>query len=124
MNIKKISIIGSGNFACSMAKIIGINALKLSSIKNEIKMWIYDEEIGNQMLSNIINKHHENVKYLPGFILPDNIIAFSDLKKVCEDSNVLIFALPHQYLSNTLENIKNHIDTSNISCVSLIKGFY
>lgn len=35
---KKVSIIGSGNFACSIAKIIGINALKLTSMRNEVQI--------------------------------------------------------------------------------------
>lgn len=85
-------------------------------------MWVYDEEIGGQLLSNIINKDHENVKYLPGFVLPNNVVAIPELKKVCEDSNILIFALPHQYLSKTLENIKDYIDPSKTDCISLIKG--
>ena len=85
-------------------------------------MWVYDEDVGGQMLSNVINKDHENVKYLPGFVLPKNVIAITDIKKACEDSNVLIFALPHQYLAKTLETIKNHIDPPNTDCISLIKG--
>lgn len=85
-------------------------------------MWVYDENVGGEMLSNIINKDHENVKYLPGFVLPKNVVAITDLKKVCEESNILIFALPHQYLSHTLENIQNYIDSPNTTCISLIKG--
>ena len=87
-------------------------------------MWVYDEDVGGQQLSSIINKDHENVKYLPGFVLPKNIVAIPDIKTACKDSNVLIFALPHQYLSKTLDNIKSEIDSSNTLCVSLIKGSF
>ena len=40
----------------------------------EVLMWVYEEMIDGKKLSEIINEKHENVKYLPGTILPDNIV--------------------------------------------------
>ena len=45
-------------------------------------MWVFEEEIpGKGKLSAIINQEHENVKYLPGIKLPENIVAEPDLGK-------------------------------------------
>lgn len=85
-------------------------------------MWVYDEPIGNKTLSEVINEDHENVKYLPGHLLPKNVRAIPDLKTICADSNVLIFALPHQYLESTLKTMKGDLVDENLQCISLVKG--
>ena len=38
-------------------------------------MWVYEEMIEGQKLTEIINTKHENVKYLPGIKLPENIVS-------------------------------------------------
>jgi len=36
-------------------------------------MYVYEEIINNEKLTNIINTIHENVKYLPGHKIPENV---------------------------------------------------
>ena len=36
--------------------------------------------------------------YLPGFKLPENIIAVPDIVEVVKDANCLVFCIPHQVL--------------------------
>jgi glycerol-3-phosphate dehydrogenase (NAD+) len=55
-------------------------------------MWVFEEMIesedgSNEKLTEIINTRHENVKYLPGITLPENVVAVSDLAEACEDAN-------------------------------------
>lgn len=40
-------------------------------------MWVFEEMIDGKKLSEIINTTHENVKYLPGKILPANVVRVS-----------------------------------------------
>lgn len=42
-------------------------------------MWVYEEIIEGKKLTEIINETHENVKYLPGHKLPENVVS----KNVC-----------------------------------------
>ena len=37
-------------------------------------MWVFEEMIDGEKLSEIINNKHENVKYLPGVQLPENVV--------------------------------------------------
>ncbi|KAI9035684.1 NAD-dependent glycerol-3-phosphate dehydrogenase [Aspergillus affinis] len=55
-----------------------------------------------------INKVHENVKYLPDITLPDNVVANPDLPATVKDATLLVFNLPHQFISQTLDQIKGH----------------
>lgn len=68
--------------ASALSIIIGNNAKKYDCFENEIKMWVYEEMIGDRKLSEIINTEHENVKY-PVFTLME----ISFIPRICMDSN-------------------------------------
>lgn len=38
-------------------------------------MYVYEETIDGKKLTEIINTTHENVKYLPGHKLPENVVS-------------------------------------------------
>lgn len=59
-------------------------------------MWVYEEVVNGERLTDIINTRKENVKYLPNIILPDNIVAVPNLLDACKDATVLVFVVPHQ----------------------------
>ena len=62
---EKVTIVGSGNWGSAIAKIIGRNVLDRDEFDNEVKMWVYQEQVDGKNLTDIINTEHENVKYLP-----------------------------------------------------------
>lgn len=64
-------------FGCrgsAIARIIGNNALSLQCFATTVKMWVYEENINGRKLTDIINTEHENIKYLPGYKLPENVV--------------------------------------------------
>lgn len=89
---------------------------------NEINMWVHEEMVNGEKLTEIINTRHENVKYLPGHSLPENVIAVPDLLQAAKDADVFIFCLPHQFLPKLLASIKQAGLKENAIGVSLIKG--
>ena len=60
-----MTIIGSGNWGSAIAKIVGRNVLGRDEFDDEVRMWVYQEQIDGRDLTEIINTEHENVKYLP-----------------------------------------------------------
>ena len=117
-----ISIIGSGNWGSAIAKVVAENVRRHSSrFTKEVKMWVFEEIIESQKLTEIINSLHENVKYLPGVKLPSNVTAVSDLEAVVESSNMLIFVLPPQFLERLLPTIRKKIRPGT-RAISLSKG--
>lgn len=118
---KKVSIIGGGSWGSTAACIVGRNVQKYAEFETDVRMWVYEEQVEGRNLSEIINETHENVKYLPGVTLPDNIIAVPDLRESVAGSEILIFVLPHQFLPRTCETIRDLI-TPNTIAISLIKG--
>jgi glycerol-3-phosphate dehydrogenase (NAD+) len=123
--VEKICIVGSGNWGSAISIMIGNNALSLPFCQNQVNMWVFEEDVKHQgktqKLSQVINREHENVKYLPNIQLPSNIRAEPDLEVACRDATLLIFVLPHQFLPPLLKKIRNVVDP-NCRGISLIKG--
>jgi hypothetical protein len=95
---KKVAIIGSGNWGSAMAKVIGMNCARHAHLDSDVRMWVFEEEVEGRKLSEIINEQHENVKYLPGIRLPDNVRAVPSIGEATAGADVLVFVLPHQFL--------------------------
>lgn len=64
------------NRGSAIAKIIGVNVLQHGYFDSEVRMYVYEEIVDGQKLSEIINTKHENVKYLPGHKLPENVVCY------------------------------------------------
>lgn len=92
---EKICIIGSGNWGCAIATVLGRNAARLPFCNDEVSMWVFDEEVTlpvdktTAKLSDVMNTLHENIKYLPGVTLPSNVRAIPDLKEACKNATLV-----------------------------------
>ncbi|XP_023612117.1 glycerol-3-phosphate dehydrogenase [NAD(+)], cytoplasmic isoform X1 [Myotis lucifugus] len=118
---KKVCILGSGNWGSAIAKIVGGNAAKLAHFDPRVTMWVFEEDVGGRKLTEIINTQHENVKYLPGHKLPSNVVAVPDVVQAAVDADILIFVVPHQFISKICDQLKGHLKANAIG-MSLIKG--
>ncbi|GAX25096.1 glycerol-3-phosphate dehydrogenase (NAD+) [Fistulifera solaris] len=124
--LEKVCIIGSGNWGSAIANIVGRNCQRLPYYEDDVNMWVFEEiiedQLGNKVkLTDYINTHHENIKYLPGIRLPSNVVAVSSLEEACQGATLLIFVLPHQFLPRLLPTIRQAAHP-NCRGVSLIKG--
>lgn len=124
--LDKVCIVGSGNWGSAISTLVGRNCERLPYFENQVNVWVYEEMIPmpdgtTSKLTDIINTLHENVKYLPGIPLPENVVAYPDLQTACEGATLLIFVLPHQFLPRLLPVIRKSVHR-NCRGVSLIKG--
>ncbi|KAH7401934.1 NAD-dependent glycerol-3-phosphate dehydrogenase N-terminus-domain-containing protein [Phaeosphaeria sp. MPI-PUGE-AT-0046c] len=116
----KVTVVGSGNWGTTMAKLVAENVKTHSSLFDEtVRMWVYEEDVtiakdsrhykGSdkpEKLSEIINSAHENVKYLPNITIPSNVVAVTDIVEACKDATFLIFVLPHQFIARTCKQLE------------------
>ncbi|KAI4459087.1 glycerol-3-phosphate dehydrogenase [Holotrichia oblita] len=120
--LKKVCIIGSGNWGSAIAKIVGKNVQRLSHFDKRVTMYVYEEIINGKKLTEIINETHENVKYLPGHKLPENVVAIPDIIEAAREADILIFVVPHQFIRTICSTLLGKIKPTAIG-LSLIKGF-
>ncbi|XP_020609355.1 uncharacterized protein LOC110047940 [Orbicella faveolata] len=94
---RKVAIIGSGNWGSVISRIVGANVKDHPNLfQEEVQMYVYEELVEGKKLTEIINTEHENVKYLKGFKLPENIKATPDVVTAAKDADILVFVVPHQ----------------------------
>lgn len=125
MSAEKLSIciIGSGNWGSAVSKLAGESALAQNEkFERTVNMYVYEENYEGRKLTEVINEKHENVKYLPGIKLPENVVAVPDVVEASKNADVLIFVMPHQFVRKTCHLMKEHIKKTALA-VSLIKGF-
>lgn len=87
---------------------------------HEVTMWVFEEMINGTPLTSIINSTHENVKYLPGHKLPENVVAMANVKEAAKDATILVFVIPHQFVKGVCRDLKG-IVRSDAKAISLIK---
>ncbi|KAI4477081.1 hypothetical protein M0804_013082 [Polistes exclamans] len=122
MEKKRVCIIGSGNWGSAIAKIVGANAKTQDKFENRVTMYVYEELINGKKLTEIINETHENVKYLPGHRIPENVVAVPDVVEAAKDADILIFVVPHQFIPRICSTLLGNIKPTAIG-LSLVKGF-
>ena len=69
----------------------------------------------------VLEKKRENEKFLPGIKIPSEIIITSDLTKAVQFADIIVLAVPSQYLRNVLFKLKEANLSSKI-LVSVAKG--
>ena len=85
----------------TIAKIVGRNVIKLEAFDDIVTMYVYEEIINARKLTEIINEDHENVKYLPGHKLPQNVVCTKrqisavSPPKSPQETRILIYVLIH-----------------------------
>ncbi|PVI00296.1 glycerol-3-phosphate dehydrogenase-like protein [Periconia macrospinosa] len=120
----KVTIVGSGNWGTTMSKLVAENVKAHPQLFEEtVNMWVYEEEVTipkdsrhydpasdkPQKLSELFNKVHENVKYLPNITIPSNVVANPDVVDSCKNSTILIFVLPHQFIPRVCDQLAGKI---------------
>ncbi|PIK60701.1 putative glycerol-3-phosphate dehydrogenase [Apostichopus japonicus] len=106
----------------AIARIIGENAAKYDEFDNTVNMWVFEEMVDGRKLTEIINTDHENVKYLPGYKLPENVVAVPDVADAARDADLLVWVLPHQFVPKVCSQLAGNIKKTAFGF--LIKGVH
>ena len=119
---EKVTIVGSGNWGSAIARILGRTVKAFpDEFDSRVVMWVYEEVVDGKKLSEVINNEHENIKYLPGKKLPENVVAVTDLVESCKEADVLVFVVPHQHVEKLCGVLKGNVK-KDATAISLIKG--
>ncbi|KAH8388286.1 hypothetical protein KR093_002806, partial [Drosophila rubida] len=87
----------------------------------KVHIYVYDELVRSNYLSEVINERHENIKYLPGIKLESNLVAVNDLLEAAKEADILIFATAHSFIKPYCNILAGKVKSSAYA-VSLIKG--
>ena len=109
MKISKISMIGAGSWGTALAILLAEKGYKVS-------LWARRKELADE-----INKKGENSQYLKNIKIPTNIIATHSMKDAVENSDMVVFAVPSEFLRHTAKSSASFIK-NNMIVVHVVKG--
>lgn len=105
----KISVLGAGGWGTTLAVLLHYNG-------HNVTLWEYKKSYAKEL-----SKRRENKIYLPGITIPEEIRITSDLEESTSDKNLIVLAVPSQFLRNVVEQIDYH-SIKNTILVSVSKG--
>lgn len=108
-NIKEVSIIGDGGWGTTLG-------ILLSRKGFNVTIWgAFPDYI------EILKEKKENIKFLPGVRIPDDIKVTASIDEAISDNHIVILAAPSQFMRGVLTMMKMH-DLSRRVFVSVTKG--
>lgn len=105
----KISVLGAGGWGTTLAVLLHYNG-------HNVTLWEYNRSYAKELL-----KKRENTRYLPGVKIPNEILITHDLGEASDDKNLIVLAVPSQFLRGVVDKIK-YSDIKNSILVSVSKG--
>lgn len=106
---KNISIIGDGAMATVLAMILCEKGLS-------VRMWGHDA----QQLAEI-QKAGENLKFLPGYRMPEGLACEDDDSRIFEGAELVVSAVPCQFIRGVWQRLKDNYHPE-VPVVTVAKG--
>ncbi len=105
----KVSVLGAGGWGTTLAVLLHYNG-------HSVTLWEYKKAYAKELA-----KRRENKIYLPGIQIPDEIKISADLEDSTVHKNLIVLAVPSQFLRKVIEKIDYHSIKDTI-LVSVSKG--
>jgi len=105
----KIAVLGAGGWGTTLAVLLHFNG-------HNVTLWEYVKSY-----ARVLEKTRENKNFLPGIIIPDEIRITHDLDNATYQQNMIVLAIPSQFLRSVIKNA-NPPHLKNAILVSVAKG--
>jgi len=94
MEKNSVGILGAGAWGTALGKVLAEKGFP-------VEIWSYEKEVADD-----INGCHKNEKYLPGTDkLSANLTATTDIRKVADEKEFIIIAIPSLFILSSIRNI-------------------
>ena len=109
MPVQQAAVVGAGSWGTTLAKM-------LSDKGYRITLWGHRQEHVDEIVSN-----RENLTYLPGFKLSDNLTATADLKEAVTGQPLVVMVVPSHGFREVFRRLLPYL-TDNTYVISAVKG--
>lgn len=106
---RNVSVIGSGSWGTAIAILLSKNG-------HNVTLWSWQEEEAERL-----STQHENKEFLPGVLIPDNIVCTNDLKFAVSNKDAIILAVPSHVVRQNARDLSKYV-TKNQIVVNVAKG--
>lgn len=107
--MNKVGILGAGTWGSALA-------ILLSNNGHEVTIWTKIEKEAQQL-----NENRNQLKNLPGAILPEQVKITLDLRETCTDKDIIVMAVASPYIRETAKAARPYIKEGQV-LVNVSKG--
>jgi glycerol-3-phosphate dehydrogenase (NAD(P)+) len=107
--MSKYAVLGAGAWGTALAKV-------LAEKDNEVLLWARRDEH-----ARAIESERENARYLPGFRLPESIVATNSLRNALSEVEMVVLVVPSHGLRDSLKEAAPYLP-AGVPLVSATKG--
>jgi glycerol-3-phosphate dehydrogenase (NAD(P)+) len=105
------AVLGGGSFGTAIATILANNG-------HDTRLWVRDPET-----AAVISEQRENVRYLPGTELPEQVLVTESLEQILEGASLVFVAIPSKGFLDVLGRARSLV-ADDIIAVSCTKGIH
>jgi len=105
----KISVLGAGGWGTTLAILLHYNGHKVT-------LWEYNKSYAKELFKKRLNR-----QFLPGVSIPKEILITNDIREASHNKNLIVLAVPSQFLRSVVKKIDYHELKKNI-LVNVSKG--
>jgi glycerol-3-phosphate dehydrogenase (NAD(P)+) len=105
----KIAVLGAGGWGTTLAILLFYN-------HHTVTLWAYRQDYVERLIVD-----HENKDFLPGVTIPMEIAITSDLERAVANKQMIVLAVPSQFLRSVLERIPTSLLQTALLC-NVAKG--
>lgn len=102
----KISVIGVGIYSLALTKELAKNN------KNKIILWTESDKVYYEY------KSKKNITSVINYPLPKNVIISKNLKKVCQDPNLIYIVTSSKYVNSITKKMKEFLNKNTYVCIA------
>jgi glycerol-3-phosphate dehydrogenase (NAD(P)+) len=105
----KISVLGAGGWGTTLSILLHYNG-------HNVTLWEYHKSYAKDLIKKRVND-----KYLPGINIPKEIIITNDIKEATHNQNLIVLAVPSQFLRGVVQEI-HPLSIKDTILVNVAKG--
>lgn len=106
--VKTIGVLGAGTWGMALARMLAVSG-------HDVTVW---SAIGSEIDNLKTTRVHPNLPYM---VIPEEMKFTKDIKEVCSDKDVLLFAVPSVFVRSTAKSAAPYISENQI-IVDVAKG--
>ncbi|KAA9007740.1 NAD(P)H-dependent glycerol-3-phosphate dehydrogenase [Paenibacillus spiritus] len=106
----KVAVLVAGSWGTALASVLASN-------HSEVRIWTRSADQAEE-----INRRHSNEHYLPGILLPDNLIATTDMGAAVSGVEAVVIVAPSSAMRQVSRDLKAFWKPDML-CVHATKGF-
>jgi glycerol-3-phosphate dehydrogenase (NAD(P)+) len=108
--MSRIAIIGAGAWGTGLAMVLGRKKV------HAVRLWANEPDVCES-----ITQRHVNKRFLPGFTLPESVVATSDLSHALDGAEIVVSVMPSQHCRSLFVQIAPHVHPQTLF-VTCTKG--